>query len=602
MKKKRELSSTDRLLGKITNRSASPSRSLTDDTAAADSFSTEAGRSRAPRNKSLFSLSPKLHSHHAHPGVIIDKEGIVLVHPGTGMDDTAFVSGVSDTPFIEPTDIFDESFEKQLSKLLSEISNTNENHAWCALPDHLVDIRYLKIPRAKDKDLENAIFWSYKKEVVAEEKDIIFDYEVIGEFTERGVAKIGVTACSIHKDVAARLNDLFTKAGCRLDGITTSAFAIQTLLRNETLVPGHENICCVHVGRESSSISIFVENNLMLVRQIRAGLSSLAEAIISESERESLQLEGDISRDAVQSAMETIIEHVRYQGKTADPLSDSLFIQIAPAVDRIGRQIERTLDYFRQNIYSERISAVLIHGEVAEYRPLLDTIAEHLGIPVYSPPDILAPAMTFVHTDLVKQSPHFLPGLGLIQASNELTPNIIFTHKEKKAYKKITFVNRGILAATAALFTLCVLIFSWQLTILSGLDDEKNALATSLAALPADVNPSSIQELADAIIQKKTRLKEKAVIMEARGLLNELMTHTPDAIKLDTLELTMKNGRGIILNGYVFGSTYSQDAILAGYVMDLVQSPLFSKVTVKRQKRERIDNRDILQFSATIDI
>lgn len=607
MNKKQELSSTDRLLGKITNRSASSPSSpannnAPDDAAPVHSGTRRPGESTAAGGKRRFSLSPKLQRARSHPGVIVGREGIALIQTGAGMNDTAFVSGISDASFTEQIDIFDDAFAPQLSAILSERSDEKGRHAWCSLPDHLVDIRYLKVPKAKDKDLENAIYWSYKKEVVADEKDIYFDYEITGEFTERGVTKTGVCACSVHKDVVARLSDLFTDSGYMLDGITTSAFAVQTLLRKDILIPGHDNICCVHVGRESSSISVFVNKNLMLVRQIRAGLSSLAEAVISESEKASLQLEGDVSRDAVQEAMETIVQHIRHQGKDTDPVSDSLFVQVAPAVDRIGRQIERTLDYFRQNIFAEPVSAVLIYGEVAEYRPFLETIADLLGIPVYSPPDLLAPEMTLVHTDTVKQNPHFLTGLGLIHASNDITPNILFTRKDKQAYKNIALVNRGIMAAAVALLAVCALIFSWQLTTLSQLKTEKGGLAASLAALPVDVKPASLSDLSQNIINNKKRLKQKAAAMEARGMISALIRHTPETIELSDLKMTMANGRQIELAGYVFGNAYSQDAILAGYVMELVQSPLFSKVTVESQKKERLNDREILRFSATIDI
>ncbi|MDY6822226.1 MAG: hypothetical protein SWH68_00270 [Thermodesulfobacteriota bacterium] len=605
MNKKREVSSTDRLLGKITNRSAAaPHFQKNADGSAYDQAGSAAhSRKKTGGNmKNRFFSSTRQPQAVSHPGIIIGKEGIALILPGTGMIDTPFISGINAPYAAEQTDIFNESFKHTLSALLAEIPGDQRAGVWCSLPDYLVDIRYLKVPKARDKDLENAIYWSYKKEMVAEESDTFFDYEISGEFTERGVSKVGVCACSVHQDVVTRLTDLFAGSGCMLSGITTNAFAVQTLLRREVIIPGHENICCVHIGRESSSINIFVNGNLMLVRQVRAGLSSLAETILSETEKDSLQLEGDVPKDAVQTAMQRIIDHIRSKGRTADTVSDELFLQVAPAVDRIGRQIERTLDYFRQNIYAERVSAVLIHGEVSEYRPFLETIAELLAIPVYSPPDVLTAEMTYVHTEAVKQSPHFLSGLGLIHASNETTPNILFTHKDKQAYRKTARLNNGILGAAAVLLVICGLVFSYQINTLSGLKKEKKALASAIAGLPADINRSALQELADTIVEKKQRLKKKAAAMETRGLLNALISHTPDAIKLSTLVLTMDNDREIGVTGYVFSDAYSQDSVLAGYVMDLVESALFSRVTVTHQQKERLGSKEVLRFSATIDI
>ncbi|MFZ5563405.1 MAG: hypothetical protein ACOZBW_05085, partial [Thermodesulfobacteriota bacterium] len=530
-------------------------------------------------------------------GIIFAKESMTVVLPGGGLEGRAYVADMKTVVYPEETDLFSESFGGIVSRALAGIDKTRLARVWCVLPDSMVDIRYLKLPKTSGENLANAALWSYKKEVVADEKDIVFDYERLEEITERGVAKVGVCAYSAHKDAIVRVRELLEGAGCVIEGITSSAFALQTLLKNHTLNADMGNICCVHVGRDASVIHVFSGAGLMLVRQIRAGLASLAESMAGGGREETLHME---SENTSRTAVEQLVRLMREMKPVAGTEADTLFPALGPAVERIGRQIERTIAYFRQNVQPDRMSAVLLHGEVAGYRPFVGAIADLLGIPVYTPDEMLSSDVKMVHSENLRQEAQFLTGLGLVRAGLADTPNLLFTFRDKRTYRTAAILNRSAWAACILAVVLCAGTAAWQAVSLSGLKQQKARLAGK--GTGGDLDQTVLDRLSGDVKARQEALKRKAGKMEPRVLISELVARTPETVKLSGMNLSLSGTRRIDLSGYVFGGEYAQESALVAYVLDLSESPLFDQVTVNSRKKISLGGQNVLEFSATITL
>lgn len=596
MKRQEELTSTERLLNKIKSDSSVPTASQ--DAGPAPSSAPRPGQVRPAKKPvaagHLFPRSGK----NPPTGIIFGKESLTVVLPGGGLEGRAYVADMKTVFYPEGTDLFSESFGDTVAKALVGIDKARLARVWCVLPDNVVDIRYLKLPKTSGENLANAALWSYKKEVVVDEKDIVFDYERLDEITERGVSKVGVCAYSVHKDAIARARNVLEGSGCAIEGITAGAFALQTLIKSRALNSDTENLCCVHVGRDASAIHIFSGASLMLVRQIRAGLSSLAESLTAGHEG-ALHME---SESTSQVAVDQLVRHMREMGEAAGTEADTLFPALGPAVERIGRQIERTIAYFRQNIQPERISAVLLYGEVAGYRPFVRAIADLLGIPVHTPDDMLNSDAKMVHSKNLKQEAQFLAGLGLVRASLADTPNALFTFKDKRAYRGAAILNRGVWAACILALVLFAGTAVWQGVCLSDLKQQRNRLAGDAAGTADKLDQAQLGRLSGDVRDQKERLKQKAGKLEPRVLINELVERTPETVKLSGMKMDLVGTRQIELSGYVFGNEYAQESLLVAYVLDLDVSPLFDQVRVNSRKKVLLGGRPTLEFSATITL
>ena len=52
-----------------------------------------------------------------------------------------------------------------------------------------MNVRHIVIPKVAKKQIENAVYWTIKKETPFDDKDTVFDFEIQREVTEQGIGK-----------------------------------------------------------------------------------------------------------------------------------------------------------------------------------------------------------------------------------------------------------------------------------------------------------------------------------------------------------------------------------------------------------------------------
>jgi len=166
-------------------------------------------------------------------------------------------------------------FQETLDKFVG-----NDRHAalWTTISSVDVETRFIRIPKVPKKQIANAVYWSFKREVSINDDQDIFDYDILGECTEEGLDKIEVLAYTVPKQRVEETKKLFAKAGYPLHGISFVPFAIQNLFRIGWVGAG-KSVCTLFIGQDWSRIAIYSNNNLVLFRDIRAGLQGMVEAI-----------------------------------------------------------------------------------------------------------------------------------------------------------------------------------------------------------------------------------------------------------------------------------------------------------------------------------
>jgi Tfp pilus assembly PilM family ATPase len=155
---------------------------------------------------------------------------------------------------------------------------------WCTMSSARVDLRLIRIPKVASKQIATSVFWSFQKESPFDEKEKIFDFELLGDVDDKGVTKTEVMAYSVPLQEVKDLKDQFAKAGFPLTGISIVPFAYQALLRAGRIEPNEGNVASLYIGRDWSRIDIFSKGTLMLSRGIKAGVKTMIEAIRKEIE------------------------------------------------------------------------------------------------------------------------------------------------------------------------------------------------------------------------------------------------------------------------------------------------------------------------------
>ena len=519
---------------------------------------------------------------------------------------------------------------------------------WCTISSARVETRQFRIPKVSSRQIPNAIYWTYQREAAFDEKEKVFDFEILGEAQEEQTTKINVLAYTAPVDEVITLKDMFAKAGFHLTGISIVPFAFQTLLRARRVESADQQVASLYIGRDWSRIDIFSGGNLLQSRGIKAGVRTMMEALRKEIESSSKGLslvkapDKDVGRiRAVKKKLKLDLELAQKyffgytpgiipQDEAGRKLSineNKIFLMIQPALERLVRQVERTIRHFALNYENTRISKIFISSGVSPHRQILNYIGEELGMPT----EVLNPfsesANFLQHVPVpgsISEQSSFAPAMGMALANNSRTPNFLFTYKDKLKDIRNRRINRSVFAAFLVLMVVCVGISFFQEQEIRAKDAQKMQLQQHLEGYNLRVDKNLILKLVQEIREKSKADQAIGKKYLNLAVISEVVNLTPSNIRL--LSITTQLGpmpdrlppkeeknkkqkaapapppRVLILEGIVQGDRLTLESALAGYLMELKDSPLFDQPTISNKSFAFSGNNEVLRFTAKLNL
>jgi len=383
---------------------------------------------------------------------------------------------------------------------------------------------------------------------------------------------------------------------------------------------------------------MYSKGNLVLTRGIKAGLSSMVEALV-ETYNEKMK-KAPAERDSVAKTDRGLTTEQAHKllmslNPDAPPLGredfghqlkeEEIFSMILPAIERLVRQVERTF----ANVGAERVGKIYIAGVIDGYKPLVDYIGDQLGIESgimdalsldsHSIYDVNPPSS-------VSERVAFAPAVGLALSDNSRTPNLNFTYKAKQKMIQVARVNRVIMMGVLLFILLGSGAFYWQLH----LADHKKATYENLRKELDRYNPRIDKNF---ILQIATKVKQEQGVTRSyseryigMAVISELSTLTPSHIRLLKMRTDMaavpaaKNPggtpakepvkeservRNLEVEGIVLGERGKLETLLSSYVLKLQSSPLFKETKVQKTTGESYyymnrGQNEVLRFNLTV--
>jgi type IV pilus assembly protein PilM len=512
-------------------------------------------------------------------------------------------------------------------------ANSKNVEIWCTISSARVETRHLRIPKVSHRLIPNSAYWSYQKESSFSDKEKQFDFELLGEVEDGGHTKIDIMAYTAPQAEIKNHRDIFIKAGFPLTGISIVPFAFQTLLRAGRIVASDTHVSCLYIGRDWSRIDIFSEGNLMLSRGIKAGVKTMIEALRTEIEGNLLEL--SITKSSAKDAarIQAIKKKLKFELDRAHQLffgvihdgsppvmeerqrllkEDKIFKMILPALERLVRQVERTLRHFSLNFENARVGKIFISSGVNPHQRIIDYISEELGIPteVLNP---FADSDNFISLtpspEAVSEQSQYVPAMGMALASNALTPNFLYTHKDKQKAVKSQRVNRAVFAGFLLVTAICIGVSFFQSSALKAKQYRKVMLQQQLEKNTTMVDEGLILKLVDEIQKKNKQILEIGERYTAVAVISEIADLTPANVRLFSISARLndipgdkqaKKNRDLVLSGIVRGDRLTMESTLAGYLMDLNNSPLFGEPAIRKKSFERFEDQEVLSFTARL--
>jgi type IV pilus assembly protein PilM len=487
---------------------------------------------------------------------------------------------------------------------------------WTLIPASSVAIRNVLLPRMARKKVANGVYWALKREGGFDEQTEIIDFELNGEVMEKGVPKLCVLAYTAPRAIVQEIRSLFAEAGIKLKGVTSSHFALQNIFRTNWLRHGVTTVATLDIGSEGSRIDIFTGGNLSLTREIKTGTNSMIEALhdhlLQEASQSGLGMGRDVSGNDIPGGLalepgvqaRSLFSAMLREGGTKSGEPGAAIDQerslemIQPALERLVRQIERTLQHFTGTLGNERVEQIYLAGATGAERVLGQYIGAQLGTPTLAldplDPDLLLPGPVPIPQ---QDRSSLAVTAGLALSGNERTPNLLFTYQDKEEQHRVVFLNRIVYGVFLATLMLLGLTAFWQNGSVGERIEELNRIEARLAAHEPRLNEPMLLKRAAEARQEHLLLKELGNRYEPVALLGELADLTSSDVSLlaVTLDLpqprqeqaTKGGGRkAVVVEGIVTGEVETLDAGLAGYLLKLRSSPLFEMPAVHKSEIE----------------
>jgi len=547
-------------------------------------------------------------------------------------------------PFDDNVDRQSPQFPQFLRTVLANFcGNTKNVELWCTIPSARVETRQIRIPKVNPKQIPNSVYWSYKKISSFDETKNIFDFEILGEVEEGDRPKIDVMAYTAPQQEIKELKDMFSKAGYPLTGISIVPFAFQSILRSGQIETDEMNVSSLYIGRDWSRIDIFAAGNLVLSRGIKAGVKTMIEALRTEIEGNLFELSiaksptKDSARiRAIKKKLKSELEqaHQLFFGVIHDSApsllderqrllkEDKIFKMILPALERLVRQVERTLRHFSLNYDNARVGKLYISSGVNPHQRIVDYIGEELAIPTETL-NPFADSANFISLAPSPEDPSeqsaYVPAMGMALSSNTLTPNFLYTYKDKQKAARTQWVNRGVFAAFGLVGVLCIGVTFWQGGQVEEKEYKLQNLQQELEKVTLRVDKNLILKLVDETQATSRQIKEIGQKYLGVAVISEITDLTPPSVRLISISTKLGDapdkGKGqknakqkgpdnktLVLDGIVQGDRLILESTLAGYLMELKNSPMFDQPTISKKSFERYQDNDVLRFTARLKL
>lgn len=488
------------------------------------------------------------------------------------------------------------------SALTSFCGSPDQSDLWAIVSAAQVDVRHIRIPRVPKKQIANAVFWMAKKELTFNEKEVVFDFDLQGEVVEQGIPKLSAMVYTAPRRDVEELRGFFSRIGWPLTGISIAPFATQNLLRSGWIPAIEGSVASLYIGNDFSRIDIYNGGNLVMTRGIKAGTTSMAEAMIERLD----ELKQGPQKPLTLEQGRKLINSISPDSPPLEPSDygfgrpkEDIFEMFQPALERLVRQVERTFEHYMTMAGNEGIGRILVSGAMNIYQPVVDYVGKQLGVEsvVFDPlsaQGMPAPCADVNDAQNISERAAFAPALGLAMSDNARTPNLIFTSGDKEKQAGIALVNKAIFATFLVLALICATVLAYQGIGISQKKDGIVQLEAQLAQLGPSVDRPQLQQMVARVNQQRQLSKVYADRYLGMVLISELAALTPANIRLIDMKINLRPATGataaaaaakiedVTVEGLVFGERQSFESSLASYVLLLEASPLMQQVTIQK--------------------
>ncbi len=459
-------------------------------------------------------------------------------------------------------------------------ATTNQIHL--SLPSQATIIRRVKLPEMNETDLKQAINWEAKNFLPFPIENAVIRHQVLNKITEKGANQLDILLAAVNREEINKIFKIADSLGLQVLSLIPPPIAIWQLINHAWPQDPEKNVAIIDIGAKSASLSIFHKNILQFTREISVAGDTFTKCMTGSLVADSWQINLTY-KEAEELKMKYGIPaegNAETFGENKVPVVQIRSI-LRPTLRRLGNEILRSFDYYREQFAEEKIDLFYLTGGSSQLKNLDAFLASILGLEV----KVLsccekiqrAQEAEFTAEKLAQDFSSLSTALGLA-VDGEQKISFSELKKEKKNFNlpQIPYLNKFAKLSIPAFVPFIITI----LLILSGLafnfylDATRKNLNTKLTREESLLDDLKILDQRKSILKKITM--EETKVRETMGRLNALL---PKQIILNQLTYE-QSSKKITLAGQ------SADYQAIGTLLkEIESSPFFSRARLLEMKK-----------------
>jgi len=488
-----------------------------------------------------------------------------------------------------------------------------------------IHIRRMTMPSIPKKELIQTLPWEMKDHLPFPVETARVQYHILGQFVEDGAKKLDLLAVACPMSLIDRTLSIANGAGLQATHLDVSAFGLWNMLYARDQLKIGETVALMDLGSEKMSLFLFKDEVLQFSREMTPAGADLTRAIM-----DGIPFERDMG--LLYEKTEKIKEEVgilsgAQEGKVPGEKLDfsKISFLMRPVLERWVAEIGRSLDYYRNQFYGEKVDRILLVGGGAH----LKNIASYLESELHLPVELFNPLREMLY-DAKRVNGQVLDETGSIYttaAGLALSEprQVEFLPVKEPFWSKIP-LEKTIYILAPLLTVLIFLGIIWHKSgQVSALQKERNEKIAKVARL------EDLRTRLATLKEKEAKIKQDLSLFPSsvtppvpyRKALKEVLEVIPGNMMLTLLEIQSGEKpvgkpsqtsaskeaepqgylkRTLHLSGLAFGNDIHCLTALAKVIEGLERSPLFSHVKLISTDENKLYNQLATEFDIVCDI
>lgn len=471
----------------------------------------------------------------------------------------------------------------------------------------------VKSPKLKKKELTELIEWNANKNLPfsTENKSVNWQIAKSGSESDTQDLIIGVT----ETDSVNTIDSIFKRNDINLRYTSTLSILLwKSFVKN---YPDRDlgSYVIVHLGEARTLVIVVTDHILQFSRKIALGAQDFYKAIIKKVETNE---SGEMIDIALTKDVLMKYGYPQNQtGLTANSNIDlnKITIAIRPVVERINSELNRTLNYFKNQKSDLEWKELLFDGVAASFPGLLEAIQEN----IYQDVELLNPMRTgeyYIQDDVdipPQQYPNYVINFAL--AADEVEDFNVAPKHIRENYKYL-FLSKVMAALLAVLVPIFIFTGLYTSSSLNRGQRAIEAKKTELQRLSVDTQDyASFMGDIKIINSSNHFLRNDRIYSENQIKILQLFSSiVPEEIKLTALNFVNATGlpdsvlategfkEYLELAGFVNEDKSVADIYLTDFILQLERMRYFSDIITLEKSENDFSNNGKLFFKLRLDL